>query len=120
MFTKAFYQKGTHCVQVSLKLQKSDGLICTCLTFILWQVSLVDGFFDLVVCPFWIQIHGPAEVHQRQVSLTQLLIHLRDRDRQSDRLVQMSVSGLKGQRSADNCYLSYEEVNQRLFGNDLL
>ena len=52
--------------------------------------------------------------------MTQLLIHLRDRDRQSDRLVQMSMSVIKGQRSADICYLSYEKVNQRLFGNDLL
>lgn len=47
-----------------------------CLTFILWQVSLVNGFFDLVVCSFGIQIHRPAEVHQSQMSLAQLLIHL--------------------------------------------
>lgn len=48
----------------------------TCFTFILWQVSLVNGFFDLVVCSFRIQIHCPAEVHQSQMSLAQLFIHL--------------------------------------------
>lgn len=53
----------------------------TCLTFVLRQVSLVNGLFDLVVGSFGIQIHGPAEVHQSQVGLTQFLIHLRQWDR---------------------------------------
>lgn len=56
----------------------SNWLICGC-TFVLRQVSLIDGFFDLVVGSFRVQIHGPAEVHQSQVGLTQLLIHLRVR-----------------------------------------
>lgn len=53
----------------------SNWLICGC-TFVLRQVSLIDGFFDLVVGSFRVQIHGPAEVHQSQVGLTQLLIYL--------------------------------------------
>lgn len=53
-----------------------DPCTITLVTFILWQVSLVNSFFDLVVCAFRIQIHCPAEIHQSQVSLAQLLIHL--------------------------------------------
>lgn len=94
-------------------------VVCGC-TFILWQVSLIDGFLDLVVGPFGIQIHGPAEVHQGQVSLTELLIHLRDTSRHRlHREGPVPVStGLRP--PADVPYLSYKKVNQRLFGNDLL
>lgn len=93
---------------------------CTSLTFVLRQVSLVDGLFDLVVGSFGIQIHGPAEVHQSQVSLTQFLIHLRQWDRHAAVRQAGASTSIICQRSCDVRYLSYEKVNQRLFGNDLL
>lgn len=49
---------------------------CDRLTFVLGQISLVDGLLDLVVGPLGVQVHGPAKVHQRQVGLAQLLVHL--------------------------------------------
>lgn len=35
----------------------SDGFI------IIWEVSLIYGLFDLIIGPFWVQVHGPGEVH---------------------------------------------------------
>lgn len=26
---------------------------------VVWEVSLIYGLFDLIVCPFGVQVHGP-------------------------------------------------------------
>lgn len=40
----------------------------------------VDGFLELVVGTFRVKIHGPGEVHECQVSLTEFFVHLKNKN----------------------------------------
>lgn len=54
------------CVELRVVSVRHDAAVLTVVhlrRFVLWQVSLIDGFFYLVICPFRIQVHRPAEVH---------------------------------------------------------
>lgn len=48
----------------------------TCGRVVVRSVRLVDGLFDLVVGSLGVEVHRPREVHQRQVGIAQLLVHL--------------------------------------------
>ena len=41
----------------------------------------VNGFLELIVGTFGVKIHGPGKVHEGQVCLTQLFVHLREAPR---------------------------------------